>query len=53
MKFLEALDYCKQTGGSITRARYSEEAQGSVQWYLDHDNILVCQNYNGALSASR
>ena len=46
MKFLEALQYCKDTGNAITRARYTEESQKSVQWYLSKDQILVCQNYS-------
>lgn len=50
MNFLEALDFCKQTGKSITIARYTPESQATVQWYLDHDGILVCQNNNGRLS---
>lgn len=48
MNFLEALDFCKQTGKSITIARYTPESQATIQWYLDHDSILVCQNNNGA-----
>lgn len=43
MKFLEALQYCKDTGNAITRERYTEESQKSVQWYLNKDQILVCQ----------
>lgn len=27
MKFLEALQYCKDTGNAITRERYTEESQ--------------------------
>ena len=45
MKFLEALQYCKDTGNAITSERYTEESQKSVQWYLNKDQILVCQNY--------
>lgn len=46
MDFIEALRYAQETGRSLTKARYSKDAQNTVQWYLNAEGLLVCQNYD-------
>ena len=46
MKFLEALNYCHETGKSITKSRYSDSAKDSFQWYFVGDQLVLQEDSN-------